>query len=193
MHFVLIYGPPAVGKLTVARALQARTGWRLFHNHQTVDLALSVYDFGTPGFVALREAIWWAVFRQAAADALPGLIFTFNPENSVPQRFIDELFTEMTARGAPPFAVCLDASEATLERRLSFPTRREYRKLVDLDLYRSLRAKGVFRSPVLPAPRLTLDTEVMNAEQAAEAISAAFPSKAEPQPRTCVADPPGRP
>src|SRR5579871_3717313 len=134
MRFVLIYGPPAVGKLTVARALQARTGWRLFHNHLTVDLALSVYDFGTPGFVALREAVWWAVFRQAAADALPGLIFTFNPENSVPQRFIDQLFAEMTARGSPPFTVRLTAGEAALEGRLGSASRREHRKLVDLDL-----------------------------------------------------------
>lgn len=152
MHFVLVYGPPAVGKLTVARALQARTGWRLFHNHLAVDLALSLYEFGTPGFIALREAIWWAAFRRAADDALPGLIFTFNPETSVPQRFIDELFAEMTARGAPPVSVRLTADEAALERRLGSASRHEHRKLVDLELYRTLRAKGVFGSPVLPSP-----------------------------------------
>ena len=182
MHFVLIYGPPAVGKLTVARALQARTGWRLFHNHLAVDLALSVYDFGTPGFVALREAIWWTVLRRAADDALPGLIFTFNPENSVPQRFIDELFTEMTGRGAAPVPVHLTAGEEALERRLVSASRHAHRKLVDLGLYRSLRANGVFRSPVLPAPRLTLDTETMGADQAAAAIAALFPGAA-PQKR----------
>jgi hypothetical protein len=171
MIFVVIFGPPAVGKLTVARALQARTGWRLFHNHLAVDLTLSLYDFGTPGFVALREAIWWAGFRQAAADALPGLIFTFNPENTVPQRFIDELFAEMTTRGAPPFLVSLTASEEAIERRLSAPSRREHRKLADLELYRDLRSRGVFASPVLPAPHLALDTETMSAEKAAAAIA----------------------
>ncbi len=34
---VYLYGPPAVGKLTVATELQRLTGFRLFHNHLTVD------------------------------------------------------------------------------------------------------------------------------------------------------------
>jgi hypothetical protein len=174
MKFVILYGAPAVGKLTVARALQARTGWRLFHNHLAVDLALSVYDFGTPGFIALREEIWWTVFRRARAEGLPGLIFTFNPEATVPQRFIDELFAEMSAHGSEPVAVLLTAGEAELERRLVSPGRRSYRKLVDLDLYRALRAQGVFERPVLPPPRLTLDTEAMGAEEAAAAVAALF-------------------
>src|SRR5476651_1724683 len=99
MKLVFLHGPPAAGKLTVARELAALTGLRLFHNHLTVNLALAVYDFGTLGFVALREQIWLAVFRRALADRLPGLIFTFNPEDSVPQRFIDELFAEVAAGG----------------------------------------------------------------------------------------------
>ena len=72
MKFIFLHGPPAVGKLTIARELATLTGWRLFHNHLTVDLVLSVYDFGTPGFIALREQIWLAVIRRALADRLPG-------------------------------------------------------------------------------------------------------------------------
>jgi predicted kinase len=29
----LVYGPPAVGKLTVAKEIAARIGYRLVHNH----------------------------------------------------------------------------------------------------------------------------------------------------------------
>ncbi len=36
MRLVFIYGPPGVGKLTVARELAALTGFKLFHNHLTV-------------------------------------------------------------------------------------------------------------------------------------------------------------
>jgi predicted kinase len=42
---LLLYGRPAVGKLTVAREVAALTGGRLFHNHLTVNLALSVFEF----------------------------------------------------------------------------------------------------------------------------------------------------
>ena len=38
MKLVILYGPPGVGKLTVGRELAARTGFKLFHNHLTVDL-----------------------------------------------------------------------------------------------------------------------------------------------------------
>lgn len=158
MKLVFLYGPPAVGKLTVARELAARTGWRLFHNHLTVDLVLSVYDFGTPGFVALREQIWLAVIRRALADGLPGLIFTFSPENSVPQRFIDQLFAEIIAAGSEVIPVQLTASEAELERRIDSASRRTMKKLVDLTLYRELRDRGAFSTPVMPPPALTLDT-----------------------------------
>ena len=160
MKFIFLHGPPAVGKLTIARELAALTGWRLFHNHLTVDLVLSVYDFGTPGFIALREQIWLAVIRRALADRLPGLIFTFNPENTVPQRFIDELFAEITSSGGEVIPIELTASEAEIERRLASDSRKHYRKLVDLELYRSLRAAGTFSTPTIPGTVLRIDTGI---------------------------------
>lgn len=172
MKLLFLYGPPAVGKLTVAREVAARTGWRLFHNHLTVDLVLSVYDFGTPGFIALREEIWWTVIRRARAYGRPGLIFTFNPENSVPQRFIDELFAEITAAGGEVIAVQLTAHEAEIERRIDSSSRRTMKKLVDLPLYRELRGRGVFSSPVIPSPALTLDTTSTPPTETAARIAA---------------------
>lgn len=172
MKLLFLHGPAAVGKLTIAREVAARTGWRLFDNHLTVDLALALYDFGTPGFVALREEIWLRVFRRALADKLPGLIFTFNPENSVPQRFIDELFAEFAAAGAEIIPVELTADEAEIERRLGAASRHQKRKLTDLALYRQLREAGVFRTPVIPPSRLSLDTSRLSPSQAADRIAA---------------------
>ena len=50
---VYLDGPPAAGKLTVATALAERTGYRLFHNHLTVDALAPVFGFGTPAFERL--------------------------------------------------------------------------------------------------------------------------------------------
>jgi len=174
MKLLLLHGPPAVGKLTIGREVAARTGWRLFHNHLVVDLVLAVYDFGTPGFVALREQLWLAVFRQALADRLPGLIFTFNPENSVPQRFIDELVVEVAARGGEVIPIELTAREAEIERRIDTASRRQHGKLVDRALYRKLRDSGVFGTPVMPSPRLRVDTGQVTPPEAAERIIAAL-------------------
>jgi len=149
MKLVFLFGRPAVGKLTVARALAARTGGRLFHNHLTVNLVLSVYAFGTPGFVELRETIWKAVFRRALADHAPLLIFTFNPENTVPQRFMDELFSEVAGAGGEVVPVELTASESAIEARIGAHSRRRDGKMLDLQTYRELRARGAFESPVI--------------------------------------------
>ena len=170
MKLVFIHGPPAVGKLTVACELAALTGWRLFHNHLTVNLALAVYDFGTPGFIALREQIWLTVFRRALADRLPGIIFTFNPENSVPQPFIDDLFAEITAGGSEVLPIELTASETEIERRIGAESRHREGKLVDPELYRRLRAAGAFAKPIIPASRLRLDTETLSPREAAQYI-----------------------
>jgi len=172
MKLVLIYGRPAVGKLTVSRALAEKTGAPLFHNHLTVNLVLSVYGFGTPGFVELREKIWTAVFRRAMADRLPLLIFTFNPEDTVPQRFIDGLLAEVAAGGGEVLPVELVASEVVIEERLGAPSRRSDGKTLDARTYRELRARGAFESPAVGPARLRLDTGTMAPDEAAEKISA---------------------
>ena len=47
MHLVCVIGPPAVGKMTVGRAVCELTGFRLFHNHMSIEPLLGVFDFGT--------------------------------------------------------------------------------------------------------------------------------------------------
>ena len=74
---VVIFGPPAVGKMTVGHELAARTGLRLFHNHQTIELVLGFFPFGSPPFRRLVQEFRRRIFEEVAASPLPGLIFTY--------------------------------------------------------------------------------------------------------------------
>jgi hypothetical protein len=76
MHFVFVFGPPAVGKMTVGRALAELTGYRLLHNHATIEPLLEVFEFGTPSFVRLVAELRRRVIEEALAAGLPGLVFT---------------------------------------------------------------------------------------------------------------------
>lgn len=172
MHFVFLYGRPATGKLTVAKELATATGFRLFHNHLIVDATLAVYDFGTAGFIALRDELWRTAFARIARDTgIEGVIFTFNPENSVPQAFVDDLFVLFEQAGATIHCVELTCEEDEIERRLASGSRQTFGKLTDVDLYRDLRAKDVFAQPVIRRDRLVIDTGRVSAAEAAAQIA----------------------
>jgi hypothetical protein len=73
---LLILGPPAVGKMTVGRAVADRSTFRLFHNHHSIEMLLDVFDYGTPPFRTLNAEIRRRVVEEAAA-AGTDLVFTF--------------------------------------------------------------------------------------------------------------------
>src|SRR3954465_4603069 len=74
---VFIIGPPAVGKMTVGHELARRTGLRLFHNHQTIDLILPFFPFGSPPFGRLVGEFRRRILEEVASSDLPGIIFTY--------------------------------------------------------------------------------------------------------------------
>ena len=76
-HLIIIFGPPAVGKMTVGRALAAHTGLKLFHNHMSIELALSFFDYEQPEFHELVYDLRERIFKAVATSDLPGLIFTW--------------------------------------------------------------------------------------------------------------------
>jgi hypothetical protein len=73
---LLITGPPAVGKMTVGRAVAARSDYRLFHNHHTIEPLLEIFGHGTRAFSLLNDEFRLRVLQEAAADGLR-LVFTF--------------------------------------------------------------------------------------------------------------------
>jgi hypothetical protein len=77
MHLVVVFGPPAVGKMTVGREICARTGYKLFHNHLTIEPFLEIFEFGSPAFNRLSSQFRRRVVEEAIASDLPGLVFTF--------------------------------------------------------------------------------------------------------------------
>lgn len=75
-ELLLITGPPAVGKMTVGRAVAARSDYRLFHNHHTIEPLLDVFGHGTRAFSVLNEEFRVRVLQEAVTDGL-SLVFTF--------------------------------------------------------------------------------------------------------------------
>ncbi len=174
MHLVFLHGPAAAGKYTVARELATLTGFELYHNHLVVDEVLKSHAFGTPGFVTERDRRWREFFGLYPGPGRPNIIFTFNPENTVPQAFIDWLFTAPVRRGVKLHSVEITASEAIIETRIASQQRAQFKKLTDVALYRQLRDSGAFATPLIPRTDLRIDTGRASPVEAAARIRLHF-------------------
>ncbi len=168
-HLVFIHGPAAAGKLTVAKQLSRFTGYALFHNHLVVDAVASVFPFGTPEFVRLREAFWMAVF-EAAAKQGRSLVFTFAPEPSVAHDFPMRAKGLFERHGGRVDFVRLTVEQTEQETRLVSADRAKFGKLRTVGVLRELREEFEKCEAAMPLSALTLDTTLLPPESAARLI-----------------------
>jgi predicted kinase len=68
MNLVIIFGPPAVGKMTVAQELAKITDIKVFHNHMTIDLLTKFFEFGSEPFARLSKVFRRSVLEEAAKN-----------------------------------------------------------------------------------------------------------------------------
>lgn len=118
MNFLLLAGPPAVGKMTVGQELAKKLDYKLFHNHMSIELTIQFFDFGEEGFRAINEGIRQLVFDTVAnSNDLKGFIFTvmlaFDLQEDLD--YVDELKQKFRGKGWDFYFVEL---YATLEKRL---------------------------------------------------------------------------
>ncbi len=192
MKFVVIFGPSAVGKMTVGHELARLTGLRLFHNHLTIELVLPFFTPSQPAFHRLVAEFRRRVFEEVAASDLPGLIFTFvwALDQEGDGDFIERSCDIFRAQGAEVYFVELEAELAERLRRnesafrlAQKPSKRDVEKsrewLLGDERKHKLNSAGDF---FYEENYLKLDNTNLSAAEAARRIIAAFdfPLKNEP-------------
>lgn len=93
-------GPPAVGKMTVGREIAARSDFRLFHNHHTIEPLIEVFGYGSPPFNRLNKEFRRRVIDEAARYEVD-LIFTvvWNLADPGDAEYLDELAAPVLEAG----------------------------------------------------------------------------------------------
>jgi hypothetical protein len=169
MKMLFLHGAPAVGKLTIAKALLQLVPGRLFDNHAAIDLARTLFDFGAPGFWELVHTVRYAALDAAATHGVGLVVTTFcyaEPDDLPQFEKFEETMRRHRGELLPVFLHC-SREEAT--RRVGNPDRVERRKMTSAASL--IKELDVYSFTAVPrAGCLTLDTGARPAEAAAREI-----------------------
>lgn len=163
---VLIYGPPAAGKLTVARCLASAYGLKLLDNTLTIEVALRLFEFGSAPFAPLVDRLRAELFATAAAAGLD-VVSTFVYVHPSDRGYVDRLVETVESRGGAVTFVQLHAPDAVLEERVIQPSRATMAKFRDVATLRKALAEYDVSTPITPDDLSIDNTDVPPEEVAA--------------------------
>jgi hypothetical protein len=172
VRLVLIYGPPAVGKLTVARELSRLTGLPVFDNHLSFDCVSAVFGFESAVTGPLVERIRHLVIGEAARQGT-SLIFTFVYRHPHDDGYLERLCDVVEREGGTVDFVQLDCDVPEQERRVT-GAHRTGRNLDTVERLREWAIGREVRRAFPHRPALFIDNTYMAAVDVARQIARAL-------------------
>ena len=169
MKLIILYGAPAAGKLTIATELAERTGFKLFHNHLSIDCVKPVFNFGTPPFLRLIETIRFATIAEAARQGVD-LIHTFVYAFGEDDEHFAKLITSAENNGGEVHLVLLKCDPDELKARIGNESRVRIGKLSDPGSIDDSLRRFDLRSTYPGRDSLVIDTTDLDPPRAAEQI-----------------------
>jgi hypothetical protein len=169
---IILYGPPGVGKLTVAKQLTKQTGFKIFHVHLLADLLNSIFEFGTKEFADNFTYLWLFLFQKALIKNQTGLIVTLiygvqTLEGKKDDAFFKKIIKIAKQSKADIFFVKLKCSDQEINKRIRAVDRKKFNKLTDPNKLKILRQKYKVDQLIPFYNSLEIDTTKLKPEQTA--------------------------
>ena len=125
MKLIIIFGPQAVGKMTVGHELEKTTDLKLFHNHMTIELISPFFSYGSEPGKRLVNLFRKEIFEEVAKSDLEGLIFTYvwAFDQKSDWDYIDNLCDIFEPKGGTVYFVELEADANERIERNKHPHR----------------------------------------------------------------------
>ena len=169
MKLIIIHGPPAAGKLTVANALSLRTYFKVFHNHLTIDCTEPVFEFGTEGFWGIQVTLRRAVIAEAARQGID-VIHTFVYAKGPDDDYFRDLIAVAEDNGGEVHTVLVHCRNEVRKERIVDESRVRMRKLTDPDSVDTSQERNDLLSPLPGRETLEIDTSDISPDEAASLI-----------------------
>jgi tRNA uridine 5-carbamoylmethylation protein Kti12 len=172
MNLIFLYGPPATGKLTVAKELSRLLGYPVFHNHLTRDLVQGIYPGKVSDHYDLVDTLREDVTRYCAQHNT-SIIFTFVYDGSSDDSSVARIVQSVQENGGNVCFVELSAPHDVILERVTDESRKQHRKIVDREKLASLlKAKTYVSMPYDDI--LKIDTSAQEPNESAVLISRYF-------------------
>lgn len=169
MKLIFIYGPPAVGKLTVAEKLSELTKVPVFHNHHSRDIVKDIYGDDLMQHYALVDKIRFDVMEYCTQNNTD-LIFTYVYGGREDDAKVKDFQKIIESNGGQVLFVELTANKQDLVDRVSNESRKKYKKLLDKEIMTELTQNmSIFTIPYVES--LKINTSSTNAVQSASIIA----------------------
>ncbi len=116
-NLIIVCGPQAVGKMTVAESLRDKLKYNMMMNHDSIEMSDKIFGFGTPAQKEFNAAFREKAFKLAVKHNVD-LIFTYVCAFELPQEreYLTSLANLFKSNGGQFYFVELSAS---LEVRLA--------------------------------------------------------------------------
>jgi len=184
MKLLMLFGPQAVGKMTVGHELEKITDLKLFHNHMTIELVTPFFSYGSQTGKRLVNLFREEIFEEVSKSDLPGLIFTYvwAFDSEYDWAYVDRVSKKFESRGAEVYYVELEADlEERLDRnktphRLEHkPTKRDVTRS-EQDLLSTMEEHRLNSNPgeIQKSNYLRINNTNMSASDAAKMIKESF-------------------
>ena len=182
-NLIVICGPQAVGKMTVAESLRDKLHWNMMMNHDSIEVSDRIFGFITPAQKEFNEAFRESAFAVAVKHNVD-LIFTYVIAFDEPEEreYLNGLKNLFEQSGGRFFLVELSASLDARVARNETPHRMERKPSKrDLDWSRSnlLEAEQKYRLNTAEGEtwfenHLKIDNTDLSPDEAADRIIEAF-------------------
>jgi shikimate kinase len=180
---VFIYGPIAVGKLTVAKILSKKLGYKLAHNHHINDFVQELFERDTYASHAMKDQLRYIVMEnmvKAKSSFIATHCFSYNFISLAglsDPKYVKTLEKKLTKLGARFYAVHLEASSEELLRRVDQNSRKEFKKLTDKKIMQELLIKKDWKTYPRLKNQLVVDNTNLSPQKVSDMIIKYFKLK----------------
>jgi shikimate kinase len=174
MKLIFLYGPPAVGKLTIAKLLEQKIGYKLLHNHLIVNPIAEVFPFANPSNRLLVREFRLRIFEEAVKSDI-NLIATFGIAGNDPFDHVADIIDTVESHKGKICLVHLTADQETILDRVEDKSRKDHGKNLSKEkLQEILKDNQDMFHKYSKKEHLSVNTKDTNPEEAVQKILAYY-------------------